>query len=1350
MKFRLHPKTGIFGLALVTASLSPFGSPAAQAASINWTGTTNSLWDTGSNWSGSLVPTSLDDLTILGPLNVAGALNVNIAAAATANSISFTNTAATTLTNTTSGANQTLTIGAGGLTTGTGAVTIGSSTANQGINVALGASQTWNIGSGGLSVANAISGTGFGITKTGAGTLVLSGANTYTGATAISTGTLEFRGASSMSTGSALSMANGSTLSLKSDTNATFSPASFSNFTAGSTYNIAIGSVNGSATGQTLSIIAPAAGGGAASATTLNVSGNPGAGYALKLTSAFQTNSNSGSAWTNSFNNIFNLTDADVILDAGMSMGNNGNGGITVNSSTGNTLTINGNITTNTNRTSNAVVSSGTLTLNNTVSLGGTNQGFWVTLNGGTLNVNNAGAIRNNSVISGTRAGLVLAGGILNNTSGSAITLTYNPTVLLNGDFSFATSASTSANNLNLGTGIVNLGTVAGASRTITTNGAAVLTLGGVISNGTNATTPTINLTKSGTGSLVLSGANTFTGGVTIKSGTVKGMTNAAAFGTGTVTIGDTSGSANATLEGAGILTFANAISVASGNTGTAKLANNDTNTQTYSGTLTLNSHDLMLAGSSTGGMTFSGAISGTGTIINSGAGAGTSFFNGGSISGGIALRQNSTTSLMDLQSANTATGGLFIDAGAVMLHNIDSAVGSANAVQLGAVSGSANAEIRAANNGRTWSMGALTVNSGTGSRTITFLHGGGINATISPASIALNNNLSVLAAAGFDHASVSTVTLAGTVSGTGNLTLASYSTYGNTSSNLTISGAQNQAGAITIADPTTYSPSYANTGAVIFSGALGSGITSVTQNSATNVLNLNAANTAFAGNLSINAGTVKLGTANALNVNNTVAVASGAKLDLNNNSNTIAGLTGAGTATNSGATAKVLTMGGSGAYSFSGSITDGSTAGNMSLVKTGSGTQTLSGTSTFSGGVGLSQGTLVFGNADALGMGTLALGGGTLKAGGAYTLTNSITVSSTAALDMAGNNTTFSGAISGSGGLTLSNSGFASTLTLSGNNSLFTGTFTAGNGNALNFTSANSGSADAAWVFNDANVDRVRINIAGGGTLHFGALSGSGQIQNDTASTSSTLSVGALGTSTTFSGTIKDNGTGTLGLTKTGSGTLTLTGANAYSGLTSVNAGTLALGATGSINGTSGVSLGSGGTFDVSAKTGGYSVDRLSGSGTVVGSLSITTELAIGNSPGTSNFQNLTLGALSTFTYELDGGSSSADLGIVSGDLTISTGAVLDLVQLGTYTTNDKFTLFGYQTGHLTGTFAGLSDGAVFTDAGGDWKINYFDTTSGLNGGTGTSFVTVTAVPEPRAALIGGVGLLMLLRRRK
>ena len=92
-----------------------------------------------------------------------------------------------------------------------------------------------------------------------------------------------------------------------------------------------------------------------------------------------------------------------------------------------------------------------------------------------------------------------------------------------NSDFAF-TGATDGTHNLNLGTGAVSLGSTAG-SRTVTVN-AGALTVGGIISNGTSN-----SLTKAGEGNLTLTGANTFTGGVTLNAGMLT-LTNAAALGT--------------------------------------------------------------------------------------------------------------------------------------------------------------------------------------------------------------------------------------------------------------------------------------------------------------------------------------------------------------------------------------------------------------------------------------------------------------------------------------------------------------------------------------------------------------------------------------------------------------------------------------------------------------------------------------------------------------------------------------------------------------------------------------------------------------------------------------------------
>src|SRR4029077_18849597 len=99
--------------------------------------------------------------------------------------------------------------------------------------------------------------------------------------------------------------------------------------------------------------------------------------------------------------------------------------------------------------------------------------------------------------------------------SGGAITLSNNNAQAWNADFAF-----TGTQNLNLGTGAVTLG----ASRTVTVNG-STLTVGGVISGSG------FSLTKAGSGTLTLSGANTYTGGTTLNAGTLN-INNASALGT--------------------------------------------------------------------------------------------------------------------------------------------------------------------------------------------------------------------------------------------------------------------------------------------------------------------------------------------------------------------------------------------------------------------------------------------------------------------------------------------------------------------------------------------------------------------------------------------------------------------------------------------------------------------------------------------------------------------------------------------------------------------------------------------------------------------------------------------------
>ncbi len=303
-------------------------------------------------------------------------------------------------------------------------------------------------------------------------------------------------------------------------------------------------------------------------------------------------------------------------------------------------------------------------------------------------------------------------------------------------------------------------------------------------------------------------------------------------------------------------------------------------------------------------------------------------------------------------------------------------------------------------------------------------------------------------------------------------------------------------------------------------------------------------------------------------------------------------------------------------------------------------------------------------------------------------------------------------------------------TLTLSGTNTYTGGTtvsagiLTTGSAGALGSTSG-------------------QLTVNTGGTLDMGSqnltvgnLTGTGGTISGTSGTR-TLTIGqGDGTGGNYQGAIQNGAAGTTALTKTGTGTITLSGTNnTYTGATNISNGTLLI--NGSIS-TSIVTVANGATLGGSG-------------GTVGGATTVNGTLASGSSVGTLNFSSsLALAATSTYLFELNNTTNVADLTNVAGTINIASGATLDLEQLGAYAIGDKFTLFAYLTGSLTGTFNTLIDGAEFTDAGGVWKINYSDTSSGLNGGTGTSFVTISAIPEPSAALLGALGLFALLRRRR
>jgi hypothetical protein len=122
-----------------------------------------------------------------------------------------------------------------------------------------------------------------------------------------------------------------------------------------------------------------------------------------------------------------------------------------------------------------------------------------------------------------------------------------------------------------------------------------------------------------------------------------------------------------------------------------------------------------------------------------------------------------------------------------------------------------------------------------------------------------------------------------------------------------------------------------------------------------------------------------------------------------------------------------------------------------------------------------------------------------------------------------------------------------------------------------------------------------------------------------------------------------------------------------------------------------------------------------------------------------------------------------AADLQKVAGGLNLIGSVMLNLSDLASgkvaFATGTSFSLVNYTGAWNQGVFtynsATLEDGGQFAAGLNLWQIDYNAATGGSNfnsqyAGGSDSFVNITAIPEPRAALLGGLGMLALLRRRR
>ena len=584
------------------------------------------------------------------------------------------------------------TISAGTLQIGNG-VTSGSITGNVTDNGTLAFDQV-----GSVPFAGTISGTGT-VEQIGSGILTLTGNNTYSGATTVSSGTLQAGSATAFSANSAFNVMGLSVLDLNG-------------------FDVSIGSLAGVA-GATVSLGAHTLTAGGNNASTTYAGLITGTGGLTKVgsgtltlsgTSTYTgpTNINAGvlvGGALNSLNSLSAFVIANAasldISSADQTIGSlAGAGGATVNLGTHILTTGGNNMSTTyagliTGSGGLTKVGLGTLTLSGTsIYSGATNINAGVLAGGApnSLSRFSAFAIANAAVLDisaadqtiGSLAGVAgvtvnlgahtlttggdntstLFAGTISGSGGGALVKIGSGIFTIAGTNTYSAGTTISAGTLQIGNGVTN-GSIVGD---VTDNGTLAFDRSDTVAFG-SVISGTGNLVQLGSGTLVLTGTNTYSGGTTISAGTLQ-IGNGGT--TGSIT-GNVTDNGTLAFNRSDAMTFGGVIS----GTGSLVQLGSDTLTltgnNTYSGNTTISAGTLQIGNGGTSGsvsgnvtdngtvafdrsdsVTFAGVINGTGNLVQ--LGSGTLVLNGNnSYSGGT------TISAGTLQIGNGGTTGSII-----------------------------------------------------------------------------------------------------------------------------------------------------------------------------------------------------------------------------------------------------------------------------------------------------------------------------------------------------------------------------------------------------------------------------------------------------------------------------------------------------------------------------------------------------------------------------------------------------------------------------------------------------------------------------------------------------------------
>ncbi|EIF3749759.1 autotransporter outer membrane beta-barrel domain-containing protein [Salmonella enterica subsp. enterica serovar Ouakam] len=788
------------------------------------------------------------------------------------------------------------------------------------------------------------------------------------------------------------------------------------------------------------------------------------------------------------------------------------------------------------------------------LTLSGTNTySGGTTISGGTLIASNVEALGTGDVTDNAVLELNTGGDFANNIGGSGqVVKSGDETLTLSGTNSYTGGTTISGGTL-VASNVEALG-----SGDVTDNATLEMNTGGDFANNIGGTGSVV---KSGDKTLTLSGSNIYTGGTLISGGTLI-ATNVDALGTGDVTD-------NATLEMNTGGDFANAI----GGTGSVVKSGDETLTLSGSniytggttisgGTLVATNVEALGSGDvtdnatlelNTGG-TFDNVISGSGQVVKSGDDA------------------------LTLSGNNSYTGGTLISDGTLVASNVE-ALGSGDVTDNATLALNTGGDFtnNIGGTGRVEKSGddALTLSGANSYTGGTLISGGTLVATnvdaLGTGNVTDNATLELNTGGDFDNA----------ISGSGQVVKSGDKT-------LTLSGANSYTGGTTISsgtliatnvealgtgDVTDNATLELNTGGDFDNNIGGTG--SVVK-SGDETLTLSGANS-YTGGTTISGGTLVASNVEALGSSD---VTDNATLELNTGGDFTNNISGSGQVVKSGD--DVLTLSGANSYSGGTLISDGTLvasnvealgtgditdnavlelntggdfdnviSGSGQVVKSGDKTLTLSGANSYTGGTTINDGTLVASNVDALGSGD-------------------VTNDAVLELNTGGD---FTNNISGSGQVVKSGD---ETLTLSGTNSYTDGTLISGG----TLVATNLEALGTGDVTNNATLE---LNTGGDFTNN---ISGSGQVVKSGDETltlsgansytgGTTISGGTLVASNVEalgSGDVTDNATlemntggdfdnaisGSGQVVKSGDKTLTLSGANSYTGGTTISGGTL------------------------------------------------------------------------------------------------------------------------------------------------------------------------------------------------